>query len=62
MRTLVKFMAFSIYEEDCEDVVTNEINIFLKEEKITPDQLIDIKTSAMGNSNELAVLIIYKEY
>ena len=62
MRTLVKFMAFSIYEEDYEDVVTNEINIFLREEEITPDQLIDIKTSAVGNSNELAVLIIYKEY
>lgn len=55
-------MSFSSYIDNFDDVVTNAVNDFLKEEDITPDMLLDVRLSSINNSNWLGVMIVYKEY
>lgn len=62
MKVSTKFMSFSSYIDNFDDVVTNAVNDFLKEEDITPDMLLDVRLSSINNSNWLGVMIVYKEY
>lgn len=62
MKVSTKFMSFSSYVDNFDDIVTNAVNDFLKEENITPDMLMDVRLSSINNSNWLGVMIVYKEY
>lgn len=62
MKVSTKFMSFSSYVDNFDDVVTNAVNDFLRKEDVTPDMLMDVRLSSVGNSNWLGVMIIYKEY
>ncbi|MBR2493879.1 MAG: hypothetical protein IKB64_10560 [Paludibacteraceae bacterium] len=62
MKVSMKFMSFSSYVDNFDDIVTNAVNDFLKEENITPDMLMDVRLSSINNSNWLGVMIVYKEY